>query len=152
MSAAQVLVVDDDEANALFIRDLAADWGYEAAVAHNAEQALALASGREFDLVVTDLRMPGADGFQLIRELRERQPLLAIVAITAFGSTESGSRALEAGATAYLPKPFRPDVLEQRIRQALDRRLLRLKNERLRRDVEQLLRKSDDPRDRKPVK
>jgi two-component system, OmpR family, response regulator len=136
---AQLLVVDDDVANAAFIRDLAVDWGYEAAVAHSAEEALAVAGRRSFDLVVTDLRMPGIDGFALIRQLRERQPALAVIAITAFGSSESGIRALEAGASAYVTKPFQPDVLGERIRQALDRRALRLKNERLRRDVDRLL-------------
>jgi two-component system response regulator HydG len=142
MTAAQVLVVDDDEANAVFVRELAVDWGYEAAVAFNAEQALVLASTRDFDLVVTDLRMPGADGFQLIRKLRERHPLLAIVAITAFGSYESGARAIQTGASAYLSKPFCPDALEERMRHALERRAMRVKNERLRRDVEQLLRQT----------
>jgi two-component system response regulator HydG len=144
---AQLLVVDDDVANAAFIRDLAVDWGYEVAVAHNAEEALALAGRQTFDLVVTDLRMPGMDGFALIRQLRERQPLVALIAITAFGSSESGVRALEAGATTYLTKPFQPDVLGDRIRQALERRALRLKNERLRRDVERLLGEAGD---RKP--
>ena len=146
MTATQVLVVDDDVANATFIRDLAADWGYDAAVAHSTNEALEVAAGRDFDVVVTDLRMPGPDGFELIRALRERQPALAIVAITAFGSSESGARAIEAGATAYLTKPFQPEMLEARIRQALDRRALRLKNERLRRDVDRLLGESDDPR------
>jgi two-component system, OmpR family, response regulator len=136
---AQLLVVDDDVANAAFIRDLALDWGYEAAVAHSAEEALALAARQSFDLVVTDLRMPGVDGFALIRKLRERHPSMALIAITAFGSSESGVRALEAGASTYLTKPFQPDVLGDRIRQALERRALRLKNERLRRDVERLL-------------
>jgi two-component system response regulator HydG len=143
-ATAQVLVVDDDVANAVFIRDLAADWGFDAAVAYSADQALELAGLREFDLVVTDLRMPGGDGFQLIRQLRERQPAIAIVAITAFGSSESGVRALEAGASAYLPKPFQPEMLEERVRHALDRRALRLKNERLRRDVDRLLRETED--------
>jgi DNA-binding NtrC family response regulator len=139
VTAAQLLVVDDDVANAAFISDLAADWGYDAAVAHCTQQALEVAAARHFDVVVTDLRMPGADGYELIRILRKRQPALAIVAITAFGSFESGARAIQAGAYAYLAKPFQPNALEQRIRRALERRALRLKNERLRRDVERLL-------------
>jgi two-component system OmpR family response regulator len=142
----RVLVVDDDAANALFLRDLLADWGYEPAVAYSADHALAVARGRAVDVLITDLRMPTTDGFALIRRFRELDPAVAVIAITAFGSEESGSRAMQAGANAYLTKPFQPDALEERLRQLLERRAQRLKNERLRRDVDQLLRDKDPQR------
>ena len=139
MTGARVLVVDDDVANAIFIRDLLADWGYEPAVAYSADHALAVARERALDALITDLRMPDVDGFALIRQLRAADPAVAVIAITAFGSSESGGRALEAGAHTYLTKPFQPDLLEERLRQVLERRAVRLKNERLRHAVDQVL-------------
>lgn len=146
--AERVLVVDDDAANAQYVRDLVADWGFEPAVAYSADHALAVVRQRAVDAAVTDLRMPEVDGFELIRKLRALDPNVAVIAITAFGSSESGSRALEAGAAVYLTKPFQPEVLGDRLRQVLDRRATRLKNERLRREVDALLEDSDPRRRR----
>lgn len=143
----RVLVVDDDAPNAQYVRDLLADWGFEPAFAYSAEHALAVAKQRSVDAVITDLRMPDIDGFALIRKLRAMDPTVAVIAVTAFGSAESGTRALEAGAAVYLTKPFQPDVLGERLRQVLGRRALRIKNERLRRDVDAHL-KDNDPRRR----
>ncbi len=133
----RVLVVDDDAAYVLSVCDLLASWGYEAVAAYSSDEALAVAAGRGVDLLITDLRMPGV---ALIRRFRELDPTAAVMAITAFGNKETGTQAMQAGANAYLTKPFQPDELAHRIRQLLEWRAVRLRNERLRRDVDGLLR------------
>jgi DNA-binding response OmpR family regulator len=144
MTAARVLVVDHDVDSATLIQHLAADSGYAVAVAHGTEVALELAAETRFDLVVTDLGAGGSDWWELIRRLRELVPPPGIIAITAFGSFGFGARALEAGASAYLRKPFHADELAERMRQVLQRRAIRLRNERLRDEVDQFRRGLND--------
>jgi DNA-binding response OmpR family regulator len=145
MKPAQVLVVDQDVDGARWLRELAADLGYAVAVARDAEDALLVATRTSFDLVLADVGIGRPEWFELIAKLRERAPAPAIVAITAFGSMGLGARALAAGASAYLRKPFTADELGERMRQVLERRAIRLRNERLRDEVDRLRRGPNDP-------
>ena len=113
MSEAQlsVLVVDDE----LAMRESIAAWlrqdGYPVAVADSGAKALELMEAREFDLALVDIKMPGMDGLTLLERIKELQPDTLVIIITAYGSIESSVRAMKAGASDYLLKPFDPEQL-----------------------------------------
>lgn len=118
-----VLLVEDDQEG----RRLYAEWltesGFRVEEAHNGLQALDRALGSQPDVVVTDLDIPGIDGFELTRRLKRDPrtcgiPVLAITGYAAFASNPL--RALQAGCDAVLPKPCSPDDLETAIRSLLE--------------------------------
>ena len=117
-----VLLVDDDrqcrEMYARFLREV----GFDVAEAHNGNQALSKAMEQTPAIIVTDLALPGLDGDQLTRRLREAEPTLAvpIIAITGYGGfMDDTSRALNAGCNAVLTKPCLPDRLLEEIERLL---------------------------------
>ncbi len=120
-----VLIVDDDrgcrEMYARFLREA----GFEVAEAHNGNQALAKAAEQTPAVVVTDLALPGLDGYHVARKLRE-QPATAdvpIIAITGYGGfMDDTARALSAGCEAVLTKPCVPDRLLEEIERVLEKR------------------------------
>jgi excisionase family DNA binding protein len=110
-----VLVVDDDEGvrNVIAATLSKADAGYDIAVAADGPAALAMLRVRKFDLLISDLKMPGMDGLTLIREARRLAPNLPVVIITGAPSEASAIEAVNLGVSGYLLKPFRvPDVLD----------------------------------------
>jgi CheY-like chemotaxis protein len=137
---AAVLVVDDNATHASLVRDVVTGCGHEAIVALDGNEALFRIRQRGYELVITDLRMPGMDGLELIERLRAADPNMAIIALTAFAAAETGRRALQAGAGAYLSKPFRPSELQEKIAFLLKRRETNLSIDRLRRAVDAHLR------------
>jgi DNA-binding response OmpR family regulator len=103
-----VLIADDDpDILELVSLTLQRD-GYEVAQARNGEEALRIASERTLHLAVLDLMMPGVDGYEITRRLREADPdhSLPILILSAFAEDRQAARALEAGADAYMRKPF----------------------------------------------
>ncbi|WP_437742143.1 response regulator [Sorangium sp. So ce302] len=141
LSSPSVLVVEDDDDLGRFVVDIATDHGYQATHVADAMSGLGLLPTGEFDLLITDIRMPGMDGIELIARAKEHDPTLAIIAITAFGSVETGMRALRVGASDYLSKPFRSDELSSRMRRALERRAREIEHARLQRQVAEVLRR-----------
>lgn len=107
----QVLVVDDE----LAMRESIAAWlaqdGQQVAKAEGGREALALMEQREFDLALVDIKMPGMDGIELLRRIKEGHPDTLVIIITAYGSIESAVDAMKAGASDYLLKPFDPEHL-----------------------------------------
>lgn len=114
----RVLLVDDEEFILETAREALFDAGYRVFTAEGGEAALSRVENDEIDIVVTDLRMPEMDGFDLIRTLRARHPNLPIVAASgvADGRTDE---ALEAGANAFLAKPFSAETLQSTLHEAL---------------------------------
>jgi excisionase family DNA binding protein len=109
-----LLVVEDEDA----VRDLiattlsSADAGYDVAVAADGSSALQMLRAKTFDVLITDLKMPGMDGMTLIREARAIAPDLPVVIITAVPSQTSAIDAVNLGVRGYLTKPFRmPQIL-----------------------------------------
>jgi DNA-binding NtrC family response regulator len=135
-----VLVVDDEAA----IRDSLASWfrkdGYRTAVAEDARQALARLDEGPWDVAVVDIKMPGMDGLELQRRIREVDPEIAVIVLTAYASVDTAVRALKDGAFDYVTKPVDPDELSHLVRRAVERRRLRSENVQLRQSVEQLAR------------
>ena len=104
--------------------------------AASAAEALELAREADFDVVLTDVRMPGRSGIELIGELRRLRPETPAIVMTAFGSIDSAVEAMRAGAFDYIAKPFEPEVVMFAVDRALQQRALEDENRRLRRAVD----------------
>lgn len=119
---AKVLVVDDAAAmREIISRNLTA-LGDAVRVAADVPEAIAALEAEAADLVVTDMRMPGTDGMDLVRLVRERWPNTALVMITGFATVGGAVEAMREGVSDYLAKPFSDEELEHAVRTALDRR------------------------------
>lgn len=103
----RVLIADDDRDTRVIWSDYLTYHGYETIVAPDGEQALALATAHPLDLARVDVVMPGPAGIELIARLKEIQPQIEVILITAFGSTELAVEALHRGAFYYLNKPLK---------------------------------------------
>jgi len=119
MAKAKVLVVEDEKIMQESLRDWLMEGGFEVATAGDGEQALEVIGREEFGVVVLDLKLPGKDGVEVLREAKAKRPDLKAIIITAYPSVETAVEAMKFGAIDYLPKPFSPDILEQLIEQAL---------------------------------
>jgi DNA-binding NtrC family response regulator len=106
MSTATILVVDDERTLARAIKAYLEEAGYEVEVAGEAESALPLLASLAPDVVITDVRLPGMDGITLLKKVREFDPGIAVVVMTAHGSIEGAVEAVKLGAFDYLKKPI----------------------------------------------
>ncbi len=109
---AHILLVEDDSAIVATLRRVLVDEGYEVAAEKNGDAGLARAQAGSFDVVITDLKMPGLSGLELVRELHAARPRLPILMMTAHGTAGTAIEAMQAGAYDYLLKPFEmPELL-----------------------------------------
>jgi len=120
---AKVLVVDDDAALRFTLEEVLGDKGFEVVSADSGAQALERLAG--VNAVITDLAMPGMDGFALLAQLREREPELPVVLLTAHGNERTAVQAMKAGAYDYLHKPFSTDELALVVSRAVEAHQLR---------------------------
>ncbi len=128
MAGEKILIVDDEEGmRRLLVRVLARE-GYQAAAVKSGVEAMRRISGESFDLVITDIQMPGMDGLALLEELKSFDPALPVMVITAYGTVESAVQALRAGAYDYLTKPFESDEIKLTVAKALERERLLAEN------------------------
>ncbi|HEX5750830.1 MAG TPA: sigma-54 dependent transcriptional regulator [Archangium sp.] len=126
----RVLVVDDKENILKLFARLLGDT-YEVTCAEDGARALALVEAQEFDVVVSDVRMPGADGFEVLRTVKSRYPDTEVVMMTGYATVPDAVEAMRAGAFDYLQKPFLPDAPVELVARAMERRRLRLQAESL---------------------
>ena len=111
--SAKILLVEDDPAIVTTLRRVLADENYEVAVEKTGDGGLARATTEAFDVVVTDLKLPGLNGLELVRQLHVARPRLPILMMTAHGTTETAIEATQSGAYDYLLKPFEmPELLK----------------------------------------
>lgn len=103
---ATVLVVDDDPAVGMVLRAILAQAGCDALLAESVQRGLALLRARSIDLVISDLRMPGEDGFGMLEALKQNWPDVPLIMLTAHGSVPLAVAAMRAGAADFLLKPF----------------------------------------------
>lgn len=135
---ARILIVDDEEA----VRESLASWfrdeGYAVDVADSAKEALAKLNHGTWDVFLIDIRMPGIDGLELQRKLKEAQPDATVIIMTAYASVETAVEGMKQGAYDYIIKPFDPDDLEHTIRNAVERKKLVDENQQLRTKIDEL--------------
>jgi nitrogen regulation protein NR(I) len=118
--AAKILLVEDDAGIRDTLRRVLVEEGHEVKIEERGDHGLARAGAEAFNLVITDLRLPGLDGLELVRKLHATQPRLPIILVTAYGTTETAIEATKFGAYDYVLKPFHvPDLLEL-VRKATD--------------------------------
>ena len=102
----RILIIEDDEEMRSLMKDFIEEEGYEADSVEKGTYAFRKLLTEPFDLIITDVRMPGFSGLDILPDLRKLKPDVSIVVITAFGSEEVHYKALERGADAYLEKPL----------------------------------------------
>lgn len=126
----RILVVEDEDKLRRVVELHLRGCGYDVDQAGSAESALILAA--RADVILTDLRLPGMDGLQLLAAIRKTNPAALVVVMTAFSTVESAVEAMKAGAFDFLPKPFSMDHLATIIQKAVEVRALRTENRNLR--------------------
>ena len=136
MTEPRVLVVDDEKSMRELLAITLERQGYEVSVAEDGEVAIEAVRRDGFDVIITDLRMPNADGLQVLRAAKEHTPETVVIVITAVGSTETAVEAMKLGAYDYITKPFKLDEIHLIIRRALERKRLRDENLYLRKQLE----------------
>ncbi len=119
---ARILVVDDELSMREFLKILLEKEGHKVTLAKDGEQALDLAEKNGFDLAISDVRMPGMNGLDLLAALKERETDLPVIMITAFASPEDAVTAMKYGAFDYITKPFNVDEIQGVIKAATRRR------------------------------
>ena len=117
---ARILVVDDKENMRALLRDILAT-RHDVTLAADGDAARVLLESESYEVVLTDVRMPGLDGFELVRLVKERWPLTAVVMMTAFASVPAAVDAIRQGAYDYIQKPFDPDDVDLVVTRALER-------------------------------
>ena len=134
---AKVLVVDDEVEMASMLRNYLTREGYEVATASSAEEALHYLEDHDMDIVLTDLRMKGMDGLDLVRSVRDSCPETQIIMMTAFGNIETAIEAIKAGAFHFVAKPVKLPEVRMLLEKALTERDLRRENRQLRQAVQE---------------
>jgi len=132
MSDRRILVVDDEPDMVENCTRILRRAGYRVLSTTDSERALALVESEHPDVLLTDLKMPGLDGMELMRRAHDIDPTLPVIMITAFGSIESAVAAIKAGAFDYLPKNFSVEDLTVDVERALRQRALGIENRNLR--------------------
>jgi len=125
---ARILIVDDETSMREFLSILVEREGYSAVTADCAESALKLLSEQKFDLVISDVNMPGLDGIGLLERIKSGSPETVVMMITAFSTTEQAVEAMKHGAYNYISKPFKIDEIKLFIRNAIEKQQLALEN------------------------
>ena len=136
----RVLVLDDDDGSRLAMANGLRRVGYEVTEVDNGSAALGLLEGGEgVDALITDVRMPGMDGYEVLARVRAMRPELPVLMVTAFGDVDGAVQALRAGADDYLTKPLNLLELRKRVELQLERRSLRGEKNELKQRLEGLV-------------
>jgi two-component system response regulator HydG len=129
---ADVLVVDDDAGHLSMLRTVLTGWGYGVTGAGDGAEAVDLVQSRPFDAVLLDIRMAGMGGMEALSRIKEYNPAVPVLIMTAYSSVETAVSALKSGAYDYLTKPLDLDVLRLTLERALDHLRLARENASLR--------------------
>lgn len=124
MQKFKVLIVDDEVDFVETIVKRLRDKGYTAEGVHRGKDAIELLNEEDFDVCVLDVRMPGMDGIETLREIKKKRPALEVIMLTGHGSVESGIQGLQLGAYNYVMKPVPFGDLLQLMSQAYERKLI----------------------------
>lgn len=118
----RLLIVDDDEAVRLLLQDLLEESGYAVRTARSGEEALQMIRVSTFDIIITDLRLSGMHGLELVKEVKAIDPGIDLVVMTGYASVNSAVESMKAGAIDYITKPFNSDHIKMVVQKSLERR------------------------------
>jgi DNA-binding response OmpR family regulator len=124
MKDKSVLIVDDEKNIRLTLSQALEALEVVTETATNGEEALARLKEKEFGLILLDLKMPGMDGMEVLRQVSEIRPDVRIIIITAYGTIESAVEAMKLGAVDFIQKPFSPDEIRELVSRVMDREKL----------------------------
>jgi DNA-binding NtrC family response regulator len=136
MSKARILVVDDEEIVLKSCRKILQGGGHEVTTTLSGEEAFGLLETEPFDIVITDMKMPGIDGLQVLERVKEKYPDIAVIMITGYSTVQSAVQAMKLGAFDYIPKPFTPDEVLMVVERVLEKKSLIHENIYLRKELE----------------
>ncbi|MDP6778840.1 MAG: sigma-54 dependent transcriptional regulator, partial [Candidatus Latescibacteria bacterium] len=140
MGKPKILVVDDEVDMLSTCKKFLARGGYDVAVADRGEAGLEVLDADPPDLVLTDLKMPGIDGMEVLRQVKKRLPETIVIVFTGYGTIQDAVRAMKEGAFDFVAKPFTPDQLTFTVERALEHRRLEVENRSLQRQLEERFR------------
>jgi two-component system response regulator PilR (NtrC family) len=132
---ARILVVDDEQSMREFLEIFFRREGFDVVTTGDVDSALLAIESDDFDVVISDVKMPGRTGLDLLQAVNETSPETIVIMITAFASTETAIAAMKQGAYDYVTKPFKVDELRLVVEKALEKKLLTLENRRLRSEL-----------------
>ena len=139
----RILIIDDEDV----VRESLAEWfgaeGYEVYAADGGKQALATIAGKEFDLALLDIKMPGMDGMEVQQRLGEADPELSVIIMTGYATVETAVQALKRGAYDYITKPVDPDELSHLVSKALEHKRTKSEVTRLRETLKEAFPRTD---------
>jgi len=124
MIAKPILIVDDEKNIRLTLSQALETLDAQIDVAANGGEALTKLKEKEFGLILLDIRMPGMDGMEVLRRVREIRPDIRVIMITAYGTVESAVEAMKMGAIDFLQKPFDPEEVRELVLRVVDREKL----------------------------
>jgi two-component system response regulator HydG len=140
---ATILIIDDNETIRIGLQQVIRKMGHTALVAASGQEGLQLHRKNEVDFAITDLKMEGMDGVEVLRHLADADPDCPTMIITAFGTVETAVEAMKLGAFDFLQKPFAPEVVRLKVERALELRMARKARRRLEGENEYLRRESE---------
>ncbi len=133
----RVLIVDDEQGMRDFLSIMLKKEGYAVAQAESAERAAEVSARSDFDLVISDISMPGQSGLEVLRQVKAANSDTPVIMITAYASTESAVEALKLGAYDYIIKPFDVEEMKIVVHKALEKRRLEHENRLLKRELKE---------------
>lgn len=133
---AKLLIVDDEKIALKSLLHIMKKEGHEVVGTHSGSNALKLIDEKEFDVVLTDLRMEKVDGMQILKRCRELYPDIEVVMITGYATVQSATEAMKKGAYDYITKPFKLDEVRRVVREAIEKVKLKKENAQLREQIE----------------
>ena len=131
----KILVVDDEQSLRDFLAIMLKKEGHDVVTAENGKHALKAVQAEIFDLVISDVKMPGVDGIGVLKTVKEVSPETVVIMITAYATAETAVEAMKLGASDYIIKPFKVDELKLIINNSLEKRYLRKENILLKREI-----------------
>ncbi len=137
MVTPRILVVDDEEIVGESCKRILEEEGYEVETALSGEEAFRKMKENPYDIVLTDLKMPGIDGMEVLKTIRKDYPDTLVIMITGFATVETAVESMKLGAFDYIPKPFTPDEVSIVVKKALDQKTLLLENLYLRQELQE---------------
>lgn len=123
----KILVVDDDANIRNGCKESLLIEGYEIETAESGQDALEILEEKFFDIVLTDLKMPGIDGMEVLKQIKKIHPYTEVIVFTAYGTVESAVEAMKLGAYDYITKPFDIDILSMKVTKCLEKQKLTAK-------------------------